>query len=120
MWTRRRAEMVVDKEAQRRADQWFHENEKRLLEEIKRKREAKIREEMAREEERKCVELKKLHWMKCPRCGHDLVEKDLRGVKVDVCTLCEGIFFERGEVEELLQKHSEERKGIFRSLLGLQ
>jgi len=111
--------MVVDKEAQRRADQWFHENEKKLLAELRRKREAKMREELAREEERKCAELKKLHWMKCPRCGHDLAEQDLHGVKVDVCTLCEGIFFERGEVEELLQKKAEERRGIFRTLLGL-
>jgi hypothetical protein len=111
--------MVVEKDAQRRADQWFHENEKKLLEEIKRKSEAKIREEMAKEEERKREELKKLHWMRCPRCGHELSEKDLHGIRVDVCTLCEGIFFERGEVEELLQKKAEERKGIFRKLLGL-
>lgn len=112
--------MAIDKEAKRREDQWFHENEKKLLAEIRRTRETRIREEMAQEEERKCAELKKLHWMKCPRCGHDLVEKEMRGIKVDVCTLCEGIFFERGEVEDLLQKHAEERRGIIRSLLGLE
>lgn len=111
--------MVVDKEAQRRADQWFHENERKLLEEIRKKREAKIREETARQKERERDELKKLHWMRCPRCGHALVENDLHGVKVDVCSLCEGVFFERGEVEELLQKKAEERKGVFRKLLGL-
>ncbi|HXK61632.1 MAG TPA: zf-TFIIB domain-containing protein [Acidobacteriota bacterium] len=111
--------MVLDKEAQRRADQWFYENEKKLLEEIKKKREARIQEELAKEEERKREELKKLHWLKCPRCGHDMVENDLYGITVDVCTLCAGIFFERGEVEQLLQKKAEERKGIFRRLIGL-
>ncbi|RPI20444.1 MAG: hypothetical protein EHM61_27020 [Acidobacteria bacterium] len=112
--------MVVDKEAQRRADQWFHENEKKLLEENRKKREAKIRDEMAKEEKRKQEDLKRLHWLKCPRCGHEMTENDLSGVTVDVCTLCAGIFFERGELELLLQKRAEERKGIFRRLIGLQ
>jgi len=111
--------MVLDKDAQRRADQWFMENEKKLLEEIRRKREAKMREQVAKEEARQREEQKKLHWMRCPRCGDQLVEVDLQGVKVDVCKMCEGIFFERGELETVLQKHAEARRGIFRRLIGL-
>lgn len=43
------------------------------------------------------------HWMKCPKCGKELVEVDLSGVKVDQCTDCMGIFFDKGELELLLE-----------------
>ena len=40
-------------------------------------------------------------------------------VLVDICTLCEGIYFDRGELEDLLQKNAEEGLGFFRRLLGV-
>ncbi len=110
---------MIDREAQRKVDQWFYENEKRLLEEIRVKRDQKRREQEAAEEKRRVEELKKQHWMHCPKCGHDMAEQDLQGIKVDVCTLCEGIFFDRGELESLVAKKAEERRGFFRRLVGL-
>jgi uncharacterized protein len=50
------------------------------------------------------------HWMKCPKCGHEMVEEDLQGIKVDRCTQCSGIYFDRGELEILLE--SREPKGF--------
>lgn len=53
---------------------------------------------MAAEEKEK---LKQAHWMKCPKCGRDLKEIDLHGVKVDQCANCGGIFLDAGEIEQL-------------------
>jgi hypothetical protein len=40
-----------------------------------------------------------LHFMKCPKCGRDLVEIDYRELKVDKCTGCEGVWLDPGELE---------------------
>ncbi|HVR41514.1 MAG TPA: zf-TFIIB domain-containing protein [Thermoanaerobaculia bacterium] len=47
--------------------------------------------------------IKQLHFMKCPKCGFDLHTIEFHGVKVDQCGHCGGIFFDQGEIEQLLQ-----------------
>ena len=49
-------------------------------------------------------EQRKLHWMKCPKCGTDLNEITLQNVKIDKCLGCEGVFLDKGELEQLIQK----------------
>jgi protein-arginine kinase activator protein McsA len=51
-------------------------------------------------------QLKQLHWMKCPKCGMDLKEIELHGVKVDQCASCGGVFLDAGEMEQIA-KHDE-------------
>jgi len=51
------------------------------------------------EEERERV--KQAHWMKCPKCGMDLQEISLHGVKVDQCANCGGVFLDKGELDQL-------------------
>lgn len=46
--------------------------------------------------------LKELHYMKCPKCGMDLAEIELHSVKVDECATCGGVFFDAGEIEQML------------------
>ena len=48
--------------------------------------------------------VKQAHWMKCPKCGMDLQEIELHGVKVDQCANCGGIFLDAGELDQL-EKH---------------
>ena len=43
--------------------------------------------------------LRELHYMKCPKCGRDLVEIDYRDLKIDKCTGCEGVWLDPGELE---------------------
>ncbi len=43
------------------------------------------------------------HWMKCPKCGHDLREIELMGILVDQCIDCSGVYFDRGEIEILIE-----------------
>ena len=67
---------------------------------------------MAEEEKRK---LKELHFMKCPKCGMDMQEYEFREIKLDRCSGCGGVFFDQGEMEQLLQRN-EDFLGKFRSL----
>lgn len=51
------------------------------------------------EEEKK--RLKELHYMRCPKCGMELIEIDYKGIKVDKCSECEGIWLDAGELEAI-------------------
>ncbi|HEV8265931.1 MAG TPA: zf-TFIIB domain-containing protein [Gemmatimonadales bacterium] len=46
---------------------------------------------------------RKSHYMKCPKCGFDLITGDWHGVQIDQCTNCHGIWFDAGEAESLVK-----------------
>jgi hypothetical protein len=56
---------------------------------------------MAAEEKER---VKKLHWMKCPKCGMDLTTIDFQGVKIDQCPSCSGTFLDAGELQEIIKR----------------
>ncbi len=60
-------------------------------------------------------QLKDLHWMHCPKCGLDMHEVKLRGVDVDVCFGCNGVFLDQGELEQLQKPESH---GVMASILN--
>ena len=62
---------------------------KKKIEEEKHKR-------LAEEEKKR---LKELHYMQCPKCGMELIEIDYKGIKIDECSECEGIWLDAGELE---------------------
>lgn len=43
--------------------------------------------------------LKELHYMRCPKCGMEMIEIDYKGIKIDECSECEGIWLDAGELE---------------------
>ena len=45
--------------------------------------------------------LKQLHQMRCPKCGMELKEIEVRGVQVDRCFSCNGTWLDAGELEKL-------------------
>jgi hypothetical protein len=59
--------------------------------------------------------LKDLHWMRCPKCGLQMHEVKLRGVDVDVCFSCSGVFLDQGELEHLQKPES---KGVMSAILN--
>ena len=59
--------------------------------------------------------LKKLHWMHCAKCGSDLQEVLFRGVTIDKCFQCGGVFLDDGELEKLSGGES----GFVSSVLSL-
>jgi len=83
------------------------EEEYFIRQELERKK--KLEEEkqklLVEEEKRR---LKELHFMRCPKCGSELGEIDYKGIKIDKCFNCEGIFLDAGELEQIsnLEKSS--------------
>ncbi len=58
---------------------------------------------------------RKTHYMRCPKCGHDLQTEEYHGLEVDRCTQCNGVWFDTGEAEQLLDG---EQAGMFKSVFG--
>jgi len=47
---------------------------------------------------------RRTHFMKCPKCGYDLITGDWDGVKIEQCTNCHGVWADAAEVESLLKR----------------
>lgn len=46
--------------------------------------------------------------MKCPVCtGIDLVMTERRGIEIDYCPKCRGVWLDRGELDKLIERDSE-------------
>lgn len=73
-------------------DEYFTKKEFERLRKIEQEKHSKL----AETEKKK---LKDLHFMSCPKCGMELIEIDFKGIKVDKCSECEGIWFDAGEFE---------------------
>ena len=109
----------MDDLSRQRENDWFRENEKKLLEEARRGREAREKERLAKETAAERQRLRDQHYMKCPKCGHDLKAENLEGIEIDRCSFCEGFFMDAGELEELFSKKQPERQGFMRWLLKI-
>lgn len=42
--------------------------------------------------------------MECPRCDGKLLEADYQHIKVDVCSKCHGVWFDAGELAQVIDK----------------
>ncbi len=85
--------MASQKPSSAEEEHFLKEHDEKLR--VLRARLDRERVEQAKEQE------KKLHWMKCPKCGGTLKEILFRGVKIDLCQSCEGVWLDRGELEIL-------------------
>jgi hypothetical protein len=76
------------------------EKEEEYFARLEFERKKKVEEEkykrLAKEEKEK---LKRLHWMKCPKCGMELIQIDYKGIEIDKCSECEGVWLDAGELE---------------------
>ena|SRR3990170_2401792 len=79
-----------------------HEDEyfARIEQEMKKKIEEQKKKRTSEEERDK---LRELHFMKCPKCGMDLIEIDFRGMKMDECSACRGIWLDAGEFDAMVK-----------------
>lgn len=87
------------------------EDDARVEQEVARCREAR-RAKTVRLDGNERERLKRLHWMHCPKCGGELDEITFRGVKVDKCFSCGGVYLDDGELEQLAGK-----QGWFEAML---
>jgi len=91
------------------------EDEYFLKQEMERQREAELRRaerETAEEKQR----LKDLHYMRCPKCGHELLEEAHQGVLIDRCAVCHGLWLDAGELDQLVAQGRKE--GFFKNFLS--
>jgi uncharacterized protein len=63
-------------------------------------------------------EIKKLHWMHCPKCGHELETITIHHVDVDRCFHCNGLWLDDGEFEKLVKVETT-KKNILSSMLKI-
>ena len=47
--------------------------------------------------------------MKCPACDIELRMSERRGVEIDYCPTCRGVWLDRGELDKLLEHASREQ-----------
>lgn len=85
----------------RNEDEYFHLQDQELIAAQRAKLDA----------ERKAAERGK-HYMKCPKCGADLREQELKHLKVDVCPECKGVWLDAGELD-LIGKVKDSAFGSF-------
>ncbi len=53
--------------------------------------------------------------MRCPKCGMELGEVDYKGILIDKCFQCEGIWLDAGELELIAKLE----KGALDKLFGI-
>ncbi len=70
----------------------------RLEYEKKKKMEHEKHLKLAEEEKKR---LKDVHFMRCPKCGMELIEIDYHHIKIDKCSECEGVWLDAGEFESV-------------------
>lgn len=82
-------------------NEYFRRKEQELI--------AKMKEKLASEEAKSLA-------LKCPKCDGTLYETDYEGIKIDVCDKCTGVWFDAGELAQVVDK--EKGGGWFGKLLG--
>jgi hypothetical protein len=70
-------------------------------------------QKMAAEEKER---LKQLHHMKCPKDGMDLATIEFHGIKIDQCATCNGVWFDGGEIEQLMNAKN---SGLFGKVMTI-
>ena len=79
---------------------WFLANEKRLLEGARLAREKREKARIAATAEADRKRLRDQHFMRCPKCGNEMKEEELEGIKI-------------------FQRRQEDRRSFFRKLVGI-
>jgi hypothetical protein len=70
-----------------------------------------MRSQLAEQEKQR---LKDLHHMHCPKCGSDLVEIEYKNIMIDKCPECEGIWFDCGELEQVVTDNDSFLGGVLK------
>jgi len=77
-----------------REEEFFARTELERLKKIEEEKQKNIQQQ-----ER--TRLQELHYMRCPKCGMELIEIDYKGITVDRCSECDGVWLDAGELATL-------------------
>lgn len=86
--------MSTDKKSSKSEEEFIAKEE---AEKVKRLQD-KLKEE---EEEKERAQIKATCYMKCPTCGGQLEALMFKGVEIDRCLSCGGVWLDEGELEKL-------------------
>lgn len=82
------------------------------------KREAEILRARRAAAERVALEAeRRSHYLKCPKCGGDLVSEDYQGVQIERCPEDGGIWLDAGELEALRARGGESVVGTLKAIM---
>lgn len=74
----------------------------------------RIHEENQRQHKKEADEqLKALHFMKCPKCGHDLEKKRMTIIEIDQCSSCGVVVLDPDDIDNFIA----EEKSILKSFI---
>jgi hypothetical protein len=77
-----------------REEEYFARMEFERLQKIEEEKHKKLAQEQR-------TQLRDLHHMRCPKCGMELIEIDYKGIKIDRCSECVGVWLDAGEMESV-------------------
>jgi uncharacterized protein len=80
--------MPIDEKPSRNEDEYFAKLDAQL-----------IKAQRARLDQERSSSERAAHYMKCPKCGADLQEREFHHVKVDACPECKGMWLDAGELD---------------------
>ena len=89
--------------------EYFHKQEMEARQRLKAKLEAQ------RAEADKAAQAE-LHYLKCGKCGSDMVTTAFRGIEIEICTNCGAVLLDPGELETLA---GEDRTPLLRSFFTM-
>jgi uncharacterized protein with PIN domain len=98
----------MDEKPSRNEDEYFMKRDAELVAQQR----ARLDEERVRTE-------RASHYMKCPKCGANLTEREYHQIKIDVCPECNGLWLDAGEMELMAKVDQSRFGGFVRSLFGL-
>lgn len=75
----------------------------------------RIRKLREQETAQRAAAERKAHLMKCPKCGASLKTETIRGIEIDRCPDCQGIWLDQGELETLAKLRD---PGVFNRVMA--
>lgn len=87
-------------------EEYFARQEYLRLKEIEEEKHRKL-------EEDEKARLKELHYMRCPKCGMNLVTIDYKGIQIDRCSSCIGVWLDQGELEAIAELEHPVKQRLF-------
>ncbi|MDH7604509.1 MAG: zf-TFIIB domain-containing protein [Melioribacter sp.] len=54
--------------------------------------------------------------MKCPNCGVNLVMTERKGIEIDYCPDCRGVWLDRGELDKIIERSLQDFKDDYNEI----
>jgi Zn-finger nucleic acid-binding protein len=98
----------VNEKPSRNEDEYFARHDAELIKELREKLDTERR-----------TQERSAHYMKCPKCGADLEEREIESAKVDVCPECHGLWLDQGELDVLRRMSQRPSSHVMQDLFSL-